>query len=1054
MRRRRTTWRNLLMLAAAITGVLVATAGGGVSPVGAVADEIINEPLAVIPDGYQVATDADASANGRYVVYEIETNGPAYDRSAHWLDRITGDRWRVTGTDQTIDGAGMSSGVSVSDDGNLVAYGRYDHTSAEPGPNRTHVYLRDRRVSDSTIRLDVPIAGAAEGEAHSPVLSGDGRYVVFSSTARLVADDLNGSWDAYRFSVADHTLALVSRGGATDVISAFPDVSADGSKVAFTSMDALSPEDTDTSFDVYVRDLSTGALQLATTTSQGDSGYTNGDLRISADGSTVVYTSSSSTLVADDTNGVMDVFATHLTTGVTERVSVWGAGLESTDYSLSPSVSGDGRYVAFESRGAASWPVGFWFERAFVRDLATGTTELGGVDANGEPQASWGGRGTALSAASRLLLYTRQSGNLHARDVAPLGPRLVTGTVSVNSAPPTPDQAPGVIACPVGTGGANCAGRKLAFADAVTGAFSLELDGAVDYSIIAFVYGGGATSAPVVWNAGDANPSPLTLSIEFATVYGTVTATPDVLGALGVGTCPAPQLYPDSCPSLKYAMADAQGQYLIRLSPGTYNTSGFANDGGVITKGLRAQLTLTAGQVLAMDYMVDPANARALTGQVMVNGTPPPPLNAANVGACPLVGGQPASCPFPQLAPVDGNGNFNLVLTPGVDYAIVAFASGVQTAPMIWLADAPDPSPAFFNIEYATLQGTVTAAPGVPGALGVGACLDPATWPCDPVRYSMAFNGGYILRLPPGTYNTTGFARADDGSIIQGARRTLTVSSGQIITQNYVVDPSASPAVEQQVPDQDMNDDGTPDVEQLNVAAVPAAVEGEYIAVAAEDGDVVTQVSVTPAADAPVPLPTNAAFDDNVLSFKIPVESGGTRTVEVVYSEPIEPGSAYVKLIDGVWQSFGTIDYERNSVTLTLTDGGSGDSDGARDGVITDPGVLSRPSASGLFAPIDMHVTNVAKAGSAVPVKWKLQVGDVGVDAPSTFTSISSSSGAACAGSTDAVEAYSSGLGLQYRGNGEWQYDWKTQKAWAGQCRTLRLEVAGHVFTAAFTFTK
>jgi hypothetical protein len=77
-------------------------------------------------------------------------------------------------------------------------------------------------------------------------------------------------------------------------------------------------------------------------------------------------------------------------------------------------------------------------------------------------------------------------------------------------------------------------------------------------------------------------------------------------------------------------------------------------------------------------------------------------------------------------------------------------------------------------------------------------------------------------------------------------------------------------------------------------------------------------------------------------------------------------------------------------------------------------------------------------------VKWRLVNADgIGVSDPSSFVSLTSVAGD-CAGgaATDGVETYADSSGLQYLGDGYWQYNWKTPKSYAGQCRVLHLNLA------------
>ncbi len=146
-------------------------------------------------------------------------------------------------------------------------------------------------------------------------------------------------------------------------------------------------------------------------------------------------------------------------------------------------------------------------------------------------------------------------------------------------------------------------------------------------------------------------------------------------------------------------------------------------------------------------------------------------------------------------------------------------------------------------------------------------------------------------------------------------------------------------------------------------------------------------------------------------------------------------------------------------VTLHLADGATGDADGTVNGVIVDPGVPATGGYTfeGFRSPIDnLPKVNSAKAGQAVPVKWRITDGDGNpVSDPTSFVRLRSTGGACASSDTDDVEVYApGGSGLKYLGNGEWQFNWKTNKTWKGQCRTLVLELADGAVgrTADFTF--
>jgi hypothetical protein len=105
---------------------------------------------------------------------------------------------------------------------------------------------------------------------------------------------------------------------------------------------------------------------------------------------------------------------------------------------------------------------------------------------------------------------------------------------------------------------------------------------------------------------------------------------------------------------------------------------------------------------------------------------------------------------------------------------------------------------------------------------------------------------------------------------------------------------------------------------------------------------------------------------------------------------------------------------------------------------------------TGFSQPIDNGVLNKATAGQTIPVKWRLtDANGVGISNPASFVSLTSNtSGCSVALPTDDIETYSGNSGLQYLGDGNWQYNWKTPKTYASQCRTMFLNLSDIVAPA------
>ena len=166
--------------------------------------------------------------------------------------------------------------------------------------------------------------------------------------------------------------------------SGFPSISADGRYVAFHSETSnLVAGDSNGVVDVLVHDRRTGQTTRVSVDSSGAQGNGNSGhlVSISADGRYVAFESDANNLVAGDTNGTSDIFVHDRGTRRTTRVSVESSGAQGNSLSARPSISADGRYVAFIS-SAMNLVAGDTNGRddVFVYDRQTGRTTRISVD--------------------------------------------------------------------------------------------------------------------------------------------------------------------------------------------------------------------------------------------------------------------------------------------------------------------------------------------------------------------------------------------------------------------------------------------------------------------------------------------------------------------------------------------------------------------------------------------------------------------------------------------------------------------------------------------------
>lgn len=314
-----------------------------------------------------------------------------------------------------------STAAGLSADGRYVAFAS-DATGLVPNDsNDVRDVFVHSRLTGVTERASVS-AGGAEGHGASgalgaggPRLSGDGRYVAFSSEAPdLVPNDGNGTADVFvRDRVAGTTerVSVAGDGAEAHGESVTPSISRDGRYVTFTSLaDDLIAGDGNSDRDVFLHDRTTGATELVSVASDGTHGnFPSGGLgagpaRVTPDGRYVVFGSFANNLVANDINGFDDVFVRDRVAGTTERVSVASGGAEGDGHSVYGSISDDGRYVAFSSPAGTLAPSeGFAGSDVFLHDRQTHTTSRlsdapGGAAANGAsffPAIS--GDGTAVA---------------------------------------------------------------------------------------------------------------------------------------------------------------------------------------------------------------------------------------------------------------------------------------------------------------------------------------------------------------------------------------------------------------------------------------------------------------------------------------------------------------------------------------------------------------------------------------------------------------------------------------------------------------------------------
>lgn len=323
------------------------------------------------------------SADGRFIAFESvasnlvdgDTNSGTYcwSQSFHGNcadvfvhDCQTGDTDLVSVSSDGIQGDNYSSSLAISADGRFIAFESHASNLVHGDTNdENDIFVHDRQTGETT-RVSAASDGTqSNNSSFDPAISADGRFVTFTSWAtNLVPDDSNGETDVFvhdRETGQTTRVSVASDGSQGNGYSAHPAISPDGRFVAFmavasnlvegdTSLDCGDDPDYHNCPDIFVHDRDTGQTTRVSVASDGtpsDSGSFWPS--ISADGRFVAFFSYATNLVSGDTNGVEDIFLHDRQTGSTTRVSVASDSTEGNDWSAWSAISSDGRFIAFSS---------------------------------------------------------------------------------------------------------------------------------------------------------------------------------------------------------------------------------------------------------------------------------------------------------------------------------------------------------------------------------------------------------------------------------------------------------------------------------------------------------------------------------------------------------------------------------------------------------------------------------------------------------------------------------------------------------------------------------
>lgn len=287
------------------------------------------------------------------------------------------DRLMLSGT--AVGGELFAVGPTLSENGQYVVFGN-GQPQAPGGFSLTGVYVRNVQTGEAT-RVDVtPTGGIPLGASYPGIISADGRYVAFTSDARDLTVAENDTDNVVRDHIfvrdlVSGTTTLVDVNdtgtgvGPVDSLSDLLYMTPNGRDVVFQSTARdLVPNDTSVGFQIYERDMVSGTTVLVST-GAGSGTVAVPNIAVSDDGNSIAFPFQATG------SAITNIYLRNLIAGTTALVSAddLGDGQGGNQPSLMPSISADGRYVAFDSFASdltADEPYAVC--NVYVRDMVTG----------------------------------------------------------------------------------------------------------------------------------------------------------------------------------------------------------------------------------------------------------------------------------------------------------------------------------------------------------------------------------------------------------------------------------------------------------------------------------------------------------------------------------------------------------------------------------------------------------------------------------------------------------------------------------------------------------
>ncbi len=271
-------------------------------------------------------------------------------------DMITGQVMLCSSDATGTEGNLGSDWSDISADGRYVAYSSFATNLVAPPTTVQNVFCKD--LLTGSVALCSTNSAGTEGNLASlfPAISDDGNFVAFDSSATNLVVPATAGPQVFRKNLMTGEAELCSANTAgtqgNGVFSDWTDISGDGRYVSFYSDSTNLVTPATTLNNAFRKDMLTGSVALCSSTSAGTEGNGNsGNPRISKDGRYVVFHSDSTNLVTPATT-FTNAYRKDLTTGAIALASATPTGAEGNNISIFADVSGNGRYVCFFSAAA------------------------------------------------------------------------------------------------------------------------------------------------------------------------------------------------------------------------------------------------------------------------------------------------------------------------------------------------------------------------------------------------------------------------------------------------------------------------------------------------------------------------------------------------------------------------------------------------------------------------------------------------------------------------------------------------------------------------------